>query len=223
MLEVLPSASQINHPPPTRGVLLYWTRIRLRQRATGLQTGRSVAMNRWLLLLLLATRFDCVCISYNASAASGFCPATETSNQENCCANFPTMVGSFNVDADGETKQCDCCCSSCPEDVQSVCIQSTGEDVPKPSATVCSSDDDCAGISLPVIAAATAAMAGRAARCAARSTSSSSAPQRPTPRSPTTGTAPTPARTSRKSRERRTRACWSARVAGCRCARPPCI
>ena len=103
-------------------------------------------MNRWLLLLLLATRFDCVCISYNASAASGSCPATETSNQENCCANFPTMVGSFNVDADGETKQCDCCCSSCPEDAQSVCIQSTGEDVPKPSATVCSSDDDCAGI-----------------------------------------------------------------------------
>ena len=84
-----------------------------------------------------------------ASAASGFCPATETSNQENCCANFPTMVGSFNVDADGETKQCDCCCSSCSKDeicTESIVEPNPGEPNPGEPNSVCCTDDDCAEI-----------------------------------------------------------------------------
>ena len=73
---------------------------------------------------------------------------------------------------------------------------------------------------LPVRAAASGATAGRAARCAARPTSASSAPQRLTAQPPATSTASTNAITSRET-ERRTSACWPARVAGCRCARPP--
>ena len=107
-------------------------------------------MRSSFLILLLAPRFDCVCVSYSAS---GSCPVTETTNQDNCCANFPTMVGSFDFDVDGEKKQCDCCCSSCPEPQKDedafACTTSIGEDpsdIENPRDTVCRTDDDCAEI-----------------------------------------------------------------------------
>jgi len=98
------------------------------------------------LLLLVAARVDGVCISYDDSDASGSCIATETNNQDNCCGNFSTEVGSFNFRVDGgEMKQCDCCCSSCPAN-DALCVESIGEDATNPSDTECSTDDDCAGL-----------------------------------------------------------------------------
>ena len=104
-----------------------------------------VAMRSSYFILLLASGCDCVCIPYSASVASGSCPATKTNNQDNCCANFPTMVGSFDFYVDGEKKQCDCCCSSCPANAFA-CIESIGEDATNPSDTVCRTDDDCAEV-----------------------------------------------------------------------------